>query len=55
MGKILLNDILGFSQYEIPHIRLKLNVHNGNEDPHELYLQEPDKVNVEWFLWHKER
>lgn len=55
MGKILLNDILGFSQDEIPHIRLKLNVHNGSEDPHELYLQDPDKVNVEWFLWHKER
>ncbi|MGN0136739.1 GIY-YIG nuclease family protein [Anaerotignum sp.] len=55
MGKILLNDILGFSQNQIPNVRIKLNVHNGSEDPHELYLQDPEKVNTEWFLWHKER
>lgn len=53
--KIMLNDILHFSPDEIPNVRIKFNISNGHEDPLDLYKENPDKVNVEWFLWHDER
>ena len=53
--KILLNDILHFSPSEIPNVRIKFNISNGHEDPLDLYKENPDKVNVQWFLWHDTR
>ncbi len=53
--KILLNDLLQFSPSELPDVRIKFNIYNGYEDPLELYQEDHDKVNVEWFLWHDER
>lgn len=55
MDKILLNDILCFSESEIADVRIKFNIYNGYTDPLELYKENPDKVNVEWFLWHENR
>lgn len=55
MDKILLNDILCFSESEIANVRIKFNISNGYTDPLELYKENPDKVNVEWFLWHENR
>lgn len=55
MNKILLNDILCFSESEIADVRIKFNIYNGYTDPLELYKENPDKVNVEWFLWHENR
>ena len=55
MSKILLNDLLTFSPAEIPNVRIKFNIWNGYNDPLELYKENPDKVNVEWFLWHDNR
>lgn len=55
MNKILLNDILCFSNSEISDVRIKFNIYNGYNDPLELYKENPDKVNVEWFLWHENR
>ena len=55
MDKILLNDILCFSKSEIADVRIKFNIYNGYTDPLELYKENPDKVNVEWFLWHENR
>ena len=55
MDKILLNDILCFSESEISDVRIKFNIYNGYTDPLELYKENPDKVNVEWFLWHENR
>lgn len=55
MGKILLNDILAFSASEIPNVKIKFNIWNGHTDPLELYKEDPDKVNIEWFLWHEHR
>lgn len=53
--KIMLNDILQFSPEEIPSVRIKLNIWNGYHDPLELYKEDPDMVNTQWFLWHDER
>lgn len=55
MKKILINDLLRIPDAEISNVRLKLNIDNGYTDPLEEYKRDPDKVNVDWFLWHKER
>lgn len=55
MNKILINDLLRLSDEDIANARLKLNVYNGNTDPLEEYKQEPDKINVDWLLWHNKR
>ncbi len=55
MEKILINDLLQLTETEIDNCRLKLNVFNGNTDPLEEYKRDPDKINVNWFLWHNQR
>ena len=53
MKKILINDILQFSDEDIPNVKIKFNIHNGYSDPMELYKQNPERINTEWFLWHE--
>lgn len=55
MADILLNDLLQIPDADIPRTRLKLNVYDGNSNPLEEYKKDPEKVNSEWLLWHKER
>lgn len=55
MKKIKINDLLRIPDTEVSNVRLKLNVDNGYTDPLEEYKRNPDKINVDWFLWHKER
>lgn len=55
MAKILLNDLLRFDTDVLPSVRVKFNIYNGYNDPLELYKQDPDEVNVNWFLWHDDR
>lgn len=55
MNKILINDILNFGNEEISNVKIKFNIHNGHSDPLDLYKQNPDEVNVGWFLWHEKR
>lgn len=50
MDKILLNDILQIDQIEIKNTRIKFNIYNGYTDPLELYKENPDQVNITWFL-----
>lgn len=52
MKKILLNDILKIEDSELNNVRIKFNIYNGYHDPMELYKQNPDKINVNWLLWH---
>lgn len=54
MDKILINDLLKIPDCDIGKTRLKLNVFNGNTDPLEEYKRDPDKINIEWFLWHNQ-
>ena len=55
MDKILLNDILNISPKEIDATRIKFNIYNGHTDPLELYKENPEQINTEWFLWHENR
>ncbi len=55
MKKILINDLLRITEGEIYNVRLKLNVDNGYTDPLEEYKQDPDLINIQWFLWHRDR
>ena len=55
MKRILINDLLGIKDEDISNVRIKLNIDNGYTDPLEEYKQDPDKVNVDWFLWHNQR
>ena len=55
MSSILLNDILQISSNELPNVRIKFNIDNGYNDPMDLYLENPDKINIEWFLWKDKR
>lgn len=52
MNKIMLNDILNLDETEIERAKIKFNISNGHEDPLDLYKEDPDVVNVQWFLWH---
>lgn len=52
MDKIYLNDILNFSDEEIENIKVKFNRYNGYKDPLDIYKINPNKVNIDWFLWH---
>ncbi len=53
MSKIFINDILQFSDEEISNVKIKFNIYNGYSDPLELYKQDPEEINVGWFLWHE--
>ena len=53
--KILLNDILGFSDDELSHVVIKFNQWDGSLNPMEEYSRNPSDINDIWFLWHKER
>ena len=55
MKKILINDLLRIPNDEVHNVRLKLNVYDGDTDPLEEYKQEPDLINVQWLLWHKNK
>ena len=55
MKKILINDLLRIPANETHNTRVKLNVHDGYTDPLEGYKQNPDLINVQWFLAHKNR
>lgn len=52
MAKILLNDLLSINE---DLVRVKLNQYNGEEDPRELYKQNPDAINNVWLLWYSNR
>lgn len=55
MQRILINDLLQLSEEDIINTRLKLNIFNGRTNPLEEYKKDPDKINSNWFLWHKKR
>lgn len=55
MKKIYLNDILKITSTDINNSRLKLNIDNGYTDPLEEYKNDPDQININWFLWHNQR
>jgi len=51
LNKILLNDLLHIPAEQAGNVKVKFNQSNGNDDPMELYLRDPQTVNTDWFLW----
>ena len=51
MEKLYLNDLLHFSKAEYESIKIKFNQSNGQDDPMELYQDNPDIVNNQWLFW----
>lgn len=51
MEKLYLNDLLHFSEEEYKNIKIKFNQSNGQDDPMDLYLYNPDIVNHNWLFW----
>ena len=47
-----LNDLLNINE---DVVRVKLNMYNGEEEPIEIYNNNPDEINNVWLLWRKER
>lgn len=54
MAQILLNDILKIADADIKDTKIKLNVFNGQSDPLEEYKKNPDEINTNWLLWHRQ-
>ena len=55
MSKLLLKDLLHFTKNEIELAKIKFNIREGNDDPLDLYLTDPEIVNKQWLFWNKER
>ena len=57
MPKILLNELLHLSPYDLARAKVKFNQHAGNRDiPHmEVYLRNPDDVNTTALFWRNKR
>ena len=51
MSCINIDDLLKLSGRADTDVKIKFNQHNGNDDPMELYLKDPDVVNKQWLFW----
>ena len=51
MSQIKLNDLLGFTEEEMNHVKIKFNQSNGFVDPMEVFKQNPEEVNTQWLFW----
>ena len=51
MKKILIDDLLCIPSDIASTVKVKFNQHDGNDDPMELYLQDPEIVNTQWLFW----
>ena len=55
MKKILLKDLLNFSSEQIEKVKVKFNQHNGDTNPMEEYIKNPEAINTGWLFWRKEK
>ena len=49
--KIMLNDLLQINEADLGNVKIRCTQSNGIEDPMDLYKSNPEKINVDWFLW----
>lgn len=49
MTAIMLNDLLRID--DLSNIKIKFTIHNGIEDPMDVYTKNPDVVNNQWLFW----
>lgn len=55
MLEIKLNDLLKFDEKDFDNIKIKFNQSNGYEDPMDLYQENPDMINNQWFFWRNKK
>lgn len=55
MNKLLLKDLLGFSDDELKRVKIKFNIKSGDTEPLDEWLKDPEIVNNEWLLWREDR
>jgi len=54
MKPIFLNDLLKFNDNEIDNTKIRLMTvpsADKQNDPHRIYMENPEKVSTDWFLW----
>ena len=51
MKKLYLNDLLRIAQEELKNVKIRFNQFNGEDNPLDLYIQNPEIVNTQFFLW----
>lgn len=54
-NKIYLQDIFNFSDNELKRVKIKFNQWDGQTDPLDKYIENPDIINNEWLFWRHER
>ena len=52
---LLLNDILHIEKPDIDRAKVKFNQYNGEIEPMEAYLRNPDEINTAWLFWRTKR
>lgn len=52
---LLLNDLLHLNQEDLDRAKIKFNQYNGEIEPMEVYLRNPDEVNNLWLFWRAKR
>ena len=55
MKRILLDDLLHIPEGIADSVKVKFNQHNGDSDPMDLYLREPEIVNTQWLFWRNQQ
>lgn len=48
---IKLDDLLRISSSDADTVKVKFNQNDGNEDPMDIYLNDPDIINSQWLFW----
>lgn len=48
---IRINDLLNLSDEEMANVKIKFNQDNGEEDPMEVYVHDPNLINNQWLFW----
>lgn len=51
MTYIKIDDLLRISASDENKVKVKFNQNDGNDDPMELYLRNPEIVNSQWLFW----
>lgn len=52
---LVLNDLLHLNQSDLDRAKVKFNQYNGEIEPMEVYLRNPDDVNTTWLFWRAKR
>ena len=55
MKRILLKDLLNLPQELFENSKVRFNQNNGYDDPLDLFLKNPERINTQWLFWRSEK